>query len=288
MLVAHRALPRTERGPSSSPVPRGSLALMTAAVAGFSVASIVPVGGWTVLLLLSGVALGGWFVHHERRTAAAVLPSVTFRRSAPLKWIYVAVGVLAFGIGTEAFIPFFGQELGGMTPLVAGFLGAALSFGWSVTQVVSANARTATTVRTVTVAGPGLLAAGLGVTALLQQEGPATAVAALWFLTLFIAGAGIGLAFPHLAVAAFGSVADPEEAAKASAGINTVFLIASAFSSALAGVLVRVGEPSIVSSAQYLLGGFAGVALLGVVPAVVASRSAARAVSRGAPNRSGV
>ena len=64
-----------------------------------------------------------------------------------------------------------------------------------------------------------------------------------------------------------------EEGAKASAGINTVFILASAFSAALAGLLVNLGEPSLIRSAQYLLFTFAAVALLGAVPARAASRS---------------
>jgi hypothetical protein len=105
-------------------------------------------------------------------------------------------------------------------------------------------------------------------------------VIAAWVATLFAAGAGIGLAFPHLTVAALGSADGEEEGAKAAAGINTVFIIASAFSAALAGVLVNLGSPSLVTSAHYLLFGFAIVAALGVIPARAAARAAGRAAAR--------
>ena len=76
-----------------------------------------------------------------------MLPDVTYARGSRLAWVYATVGLLAFGIGTEAFIPLFGQELGGMGPLAAGFLGAAMSLGWSLTQIVTANATRPRTVR---------------------------------------------------------------------------------------------------------------------------------------------
>jgi hypothetical protein len=227
------------------------------------------------VVLVIGLGLGVVFVLFERTARAAVLPRVTFAAGKSLKWVYLTVGVLAFGIGTEAFVPLFGQELGELSPLLAGFLGAALSLGWSLSQTVSASTTRIALVGRLIVGGPVLLAIGLAAYSALQADRPSVFVVALWFVTLFAAGAGIGIAFPHLAVAAFSSVEDPEEAAKASAGINTVFLMSSAFSAALAGVLVKLGEPSVLSSAHLLLSVFAVVALLGAVPAWRIARSGA-------------
>ncbi|WBQ06928.1 MFS transporter [Kribbella sp. CA-293567] len=275
MIVVVRVLPRTERSASSSAVPGISLVLLTSAVAMVSVASIVPAGIATAATLIVGLGLGAVFVLHERTAKAAVLPRVTFAPGTALKWVYLTVGILAFGIGTEAFIPLFGQELGALSPLLAGFLGAALSLGWSLSQTVSASAERPAVVRRLVIGGPALLAVGLAAYAVLQQSGPSVLVVVLWFVTLFAAGAGIGIAFPHLAVAAFSSVGDEEEASKASAGINTVFLMASAFSAALAGVLVKLGEPSVLSSARWLLFVFAAAALIGAFPAWRITRSRA-------------
>jgi MFS family permease len=273
MVVVVRVMPRTERSASNSAVPGISLVLLTSAVAMVSIASIVPAGLATAVVLLVGLGLGAGFVLHERTAKAAVLPRVTFARGKSLKWVYLTVGILAFGIGTEAFIPLFGQELGGLSPLLAGFLGAALSLGWSLSQTAGASTDRPAVVRRLIVGGPALLALGLAAYAVLQQSAPSALVVVLWFLTLFVAGAGIGIAFPHLAVAAFSSVEDEEEASKASAGINTVFLMASAFSAALAGVLVKLGEPSVLSSAHWLLYVFALAALVGAFPAWRITRS---------------
>jgi MFS family permease len=276
MLLVPRAIPATGRSRAGAPVPVASLALLTAAVAAVSLAGVVPAGIGTAIALVVGVALGAWFLLRERSGGVRVLPDVTFDGRSRLGWVYVVVGVLAFGIGTEAFIPLFGQELGGMGPLAAGFLGAALSLGWSVTQVVTANATRPGAVRALIVAGPLLLGVGLAAYGAVQQEQPGGWVIAAWVATLFAAGAGIGLAFPHLTVAAMSSTDGEEEGAKASAGINTVFLIASAFSAALAGVLVNLGAPSLITSAHYLMFGFAVVAVAGVLPARLAARTVPR------------
>ena len=138
--------------------------------------------------------------------------------------------------------------------------------------MVSAGARRPRAVRVATAGGPALLATGLLGFASLQLDGPSGAVLALWFVVLFVAGSGIGLAFPHLSVAAFSATTDPDEGSKAAAGINTVFLIASAFSAALAGVLVTLGGDSLVTSARLLFVVFGAVALVGTLAAVRAAR----------------
>jgi len=265
--LVRRAIPDTGRTRTDAKVPAVSLALLTAAVAAVSVASVVPHGFGTAAALAVGIGLGVWFLRHERTACTRVLPAVTFVRGSRLVWVYATVGVLAFGIGTEAFIPLFGQELGGMGPLAAGFLGAALSLGWSLNQIWSSNATRPATVRAMVIAGPLLLAAGLAGYGATQQELPGGWVIAAWAATLFAAGAGIGLAFPHLTVAAMASAEGEEEGAKAAAGINTVLIIASAFSAALAGVLVNLGGSNLLTSAHYLLFGFAAVVVLGVLPA---------------------
>jgi MFS family permease len=274
VALAVRAIPRTETGPSATPVPFGSLVLLTAAVAAVSVASIVS-GVGTALAIAVGLVLVAWFVRHERSARASVLPKVAFEHRSPLRWVYITVVALAFGVGTEAFIPLFGQEIGALPPLAAGFLGAALSLGWSVTQTFSANATAAGPVRALVIAGPATLAAGLVGYGALQHAMPAGAVVVAWFAVLFVAGSGIGMAFPHLTVAALGATDDPEEGAKAAAGMNTVLIIANAFSAAAAGVLVNLGAPDLVTSAHYLMFGFAAAAVLGVLPAVASMRSPA-------------
>lgn len=275
-VLVVRSMPRTARERSSDPVPWASLILLSGGVAAVSVASVVPAGLATAMAMLAGVALGVWFLRSERRGGTGILPQAVFAARSSLRWVYLAVAILAFGIGAEAFIPLFGQEIGGLSPLVAGLLGAALSLGWSVTQVFTANVSGEKARRGLIIAGPLVVGCGLAAYGALQPDSPTTTVIVLWFIALFAAGSGIGLGFPHLTVAALGSTDAVEEGAKAAAAVNTVLLIGSAFSAALAGVLVNLAAPDLVRSAQLLMLAFAAVSVLGVA----AARGAASGVGQ--------
>jgi predicted MFS family arabinose efflux permease len=200
-----------------------------------------------------GIVLVVAFVAVERRAAVRVLPQATYRRGSALRWIYLTIACLASGVAVETFLPLFGQRLGGLPPSVAGFFAAALSFGWSASQIVSSSARRERTVRLLTVGGPALLAAGFAVLAMM-----------LHLPVLIVAGAGIGVAMPHLSVAAMTG----DEGEKAAAGIATVLTMSTAFGAAVAGLLVNLGAPAMVTSARYLLVGFAVVSACGVLTAL--------------------
>lgn len=276
--LALRALPaRARDDPDPTPLPIVSLILLVGATVAVSVAGVID-GTRTVSILVAVAivtALG--FVLADRRSRVGLLPRLTYTARNPLKWIYVSIAVLAIGSTSEAFIPLFGQQIAGMEPLVAGMLGAALSWGWSTAQIASttwAHGRRATAVR---IAGPAVLSVGLATYGLLQFTA-SSAVIVGWFIALFIAGTGIGMAFPHIATAAMTITTDENEAARASAGVNTVQMVANTFGSATAGLLVSIGaavgaagDPE-VTSARFLTFGFAALAMAGVGAAVVSVR----------------
>ncbi|MFJ8624435.1 MFS transporter [Kitasatospora sp. NPDC093550] len=275
--LARRVLPgRSGEGRGSGPVPLPSLLLLTLAAAAFSISSTVP-GGWaTAVCILAGVALLVGFVAVERRASATVLPQQTYRAGHPLKWLYLTVAVLCAGVVAENFIPLFGQELGGLGPLVAGFLGAAVSAGWTTAQLFSVGIESARGRARAVRTAPLVLVGGLLVYGLLQTGDASGARVALWALALFVAGTGIGLAFPHLSVAAMRSSSDPAEGGKAAAAINTTQLIAFSVTSALAGTLVNLGTDSPVDSARYMTFGIAGITVLGVATAALTARRLGR------------
>lgn len=270
-----RALPG-QRGdgqaPPAPPVPFWSLGLLTLAAAAFSVTAVLPTGRLTLVGLAAGALVLAAFVLVERASEHTVLPHLTYQRGNRLKWVYLSLGILSAGAMTEAFIPLFGQELAGLGPLVAGFLGAALSVGWTAAQLLSVNIEGERGKRLVIVAGPALLAAGLFGAAALFSDGAGPWLAAAWAAVLFAAGCGIGLAFPHLSVAAMRSTTVEAEAQKAAAGVSTTQLIANAVFSAVVGVLVSAGGPSALGSAQLMAAGIGVLAVLGVGTAIVVAR----------------
>lgn len=273
-VVAPRALPRGERAASAEPVPVTSLVLLTMTTVLISVASVLENVPTMALACAGAVVLLVAFVRWERGAAARVLPATTYATGSPLKWVYLTIAILTTGMASEAFTPLFGQRLAGLEPLLAAFLGAAVSLGWSVSMVFSANASSQATLRLLRALGPAILATGLAVTGFFQWHDAGAWTVTVWFAGLILAGVGIGIAFPHLIVAAMSSSPDKVEAGKAAAGANTVELIAVAFSSAVGGVLVNLGAPDMAHSARYLLLGFAVVAVLGCVSAVRSGRSA--------------
>ncbi|MFC0451351.1 MFS transporter [Rhodococcus jostii] len=274
-LIAPRALPRTERVRGGEPVPAMSLALLTLATIAISVAGILGNRTQMLVLIALGVVFIALFVAWERRSHHRVLPQSTYTRASSLKWIYLTIAVLASGTVSEAFTPLFGQRLAGLVPFAAGFLGAMMSVGWSVTMIFSSDISRPRAQTAAKVAGPVVLAAGLLVTAGLWRDDAGLGTVILWAGALAAAGAGIGLAFPHLMVAAMRSSDDEQEGAKAAAGLNTVELIAMAVGSAIAGVLVNLGAPSILTSARLLFLGLGVIATVGVYTAYRATRHAA-------------
>ncbi|WP_327090871.1 MFS transporter [Nonomuraea sp. NBC_01738] len=266
-LLVPRVLPRGERGVGRARVPAGSLALVTGATLAVSVAGVLP--GAVAMTAAVGVAvlLVIGFVVHERRSDLRVFPRSTYRAGSPLKWVYLTLALLAFGVAVESFVPLFGQRLGGLPPAAAGFFGAALSLGWSATQLVSSSAGRATTVRRLRVLGPLLLALGFLVLGLLQRLDAPLWLVLVWVPVLFVAGCGIGLAYPHLAVAAMSGTQDPEEGRRAAAAIATVTSLSIAFGTAVAGVLVNLGGSSMLDAARYTLFVFAIICALGALTA---------------------
>ncbi|MFI2259260.1 MFS transporter [Streptomyces tubercidicus] len=271
-VAVPRVLPRGERGGAVAPVPVVAMTLAMAATAAVSVAGILPgtmarAAGIAVALLLAA-----GFLAHERRSARRVFPAATYRAGSALKWVYLTLGLLSFGVSVESFVPLFGQRLAGLPPLAAGFFGAAVSLGWSLTQIGSSSAVREHTVRRLRTTGPVLLALGFLVQGLLQRENASIGWFIIWVPVLCLAGSGIGLAYPHLSVAAMASAADPEEGRQAAAAIATVTTMSTAFGTAVAGVLVGLGGGSMLGSARWLLFGFAVLCALGIVTARAADR----------------
>lgn len=250
--------------------PLWPLVMMTAAALLVSVASVVDQLTLTIGLMVIAVLAMVGFVLVDRRGPARVLPSSTYSDSR-LKWIYLLIGFVAVAAATETFAPFFGQELGGLSDLAAGFLGAALAVGWTVAQIASAEADSTRSMVPIVRVGTLLIVAGALVVgcSVAAQAGMGRVV--IWGIGLAIIGMGIGSTWPHLAVATMRSAADSGEGAQASAAINTVQLIAEAVGAAIAGVLVNAGLPDEVAAARWL---FFGFAILGVVAVGIAWSSA--------------
>jgi MFS family permease len=253
-------------------IPVWSLLLLGAAALAISVAGVQKTLPATVGFVVAGVALIGCFLVVDRRARATVLPRSAFG-PGPLKWMYATIGVLMAATMVDMYVPFFGQRLAGMTPVVAGFLGAVLAIGWTLSEIASASMNRVRVVVRVVAVSPLIMAVGLVLAALTQDHAPAWPVIVAWVVALFIAGTGVGAAWPHLSAWIMGAVDDPVESGAAAAAINTVQLISGAFGAGLAGIVVNT-QGGDVAAARWLFGVFAALAAVGVVAAYRAAPTA--------------
>lgn len=272
-VLARRAMPdQVAAGTSIGRMPWISLLLLSLAASAVSVASVAGPSPIMIILIAAAVILIAGFVFAERTGSAPVLPKSTFRRGSLLIWIYLSVTLLATASTIETFLPLFGQRIGGMAPLGAGLLGAALSWGWSFGSIVNSGVTKPAATRVARIAGPLLVAVGLAGYTVLQATPAGPVRIGLWFVALVIAGTGIGMSLVHWMPAVMTAVPDPQESQQAAAGLNTVQLISNAFGSALAGLLVGIGSPAMIGSAHVLGYGYAVVGVLAFGVAVGALR----------------
>lgn len=261
-LPAHRHhSARVER----TAIPGWSVLLLAAAVLAVSVASL-PSDVWTRAGLVAAfVVLLAAFVLVDRRSSAAVLPRSVFG-PGPLKWIFMALGLLMGMTMVDMYVPLFGQRLADLTPVAAGFLGATLAIGWTAAEIASASANSARLVARLVRAAPFVMVSGLALSAVAVTERATATDVTLLVGSLLLTGVGVGITWPHLSAWAMSLVDDPEEGPVAAAAVNITQLICGAFGAGLAGVVVNSTGGGI-SSARWLFVVFAVLAGLGTVAA---------------------
>jgi MFS family permease len=258
----HGATPPT----AAAKVPVWSLLLLGAAVLALSVAQLPRNVMATAGLLGTGVVLLVLFVVVDRRMRAAVLPPSAFG-PGPLKWIYLTLALLTAAAVVDMYVPLFGQRLGHLTPVVAGFLGVALMVGWTLGATASASLNNPRVIARVVSATPLVMAAGLALAAVTQRDNAPVGIVVLWAVALLITGAGVGIAWPYLSASAMHRVNDPAEASAAAAAVGTVQRISAAFGMGLAGVVVNTVQGGEAMSARWLFAVFAVLAAFGAATA---------------------
>ena len=270
LTAGRNASPGRTTAPPTLRVPLWSLLLIGSAALAVSIAQL-PHNAWVIAgLLLVGVVLVGAFVVVDRRSHAAVLPPSVFG-SGPLRWIYLTMAVLMMAVMIDTYVPLFGQRLGHLSPVAAGFLGASLAIGWTVSEIVSASLNSRRVIGFVVLVAPLLMAAGLAIGTITQRDDASFGLVVVWALALLVAGIGIGMAWPHLSARAMDSVDDPAESGAAAAAINTVQLISAAFGAGLAGVVVNTTTGGDLAEARWLYAVFTVLAATGVVASLRAT-----------------
>lgn len=239
--LAFSTLPRKAAGDDGrSPLPVLQLLLLVGIVLALSVAStlattVQQVGSVGVAILLFPGLL---FI--ERRAAGKLLPSGSFTLASPLAALYATITLLMIGLQPEIYVPYLLQELHELSPLVAGYIAALMSIGWTAGSMTSAHWHGERAKRTI-FAGPAFGFAGLALIALFMPRAGAAffSIAAPLCIGIMAVGFGMGFAWPHIVTAVY-DFAPQDQAEKASSSITTVQLFAAALGAALAGLTANL------------------------------------------------
>ena len=278
VLVAVVLTP-AQREPRGEPlrIPVRSLLLLGAAAVVVSAAQLPH----RVILATAVLAVGGLllvvFVVVDRQETTAVLPRSVFHPGRE-KWIYLALGALMAITKANLYVPLFGERLAHMSVATAGFLGAALSTGWMISEVASASLNRRRLITGLVAFAPLVVSAALLVAAntrMTHYDPNPTPVKTIWAVALLVVGLGVGAGWPHLSAWAMSSVDDPAEGATAAAAINTVQLISGAFGAGIAGWVMNTALSAGMQAARTLFAVFAVFALLSCVITYLASRGSA-------------
>ena len=195
--------------------------------------------------------------------------------------------LLVAGTTTIIFVPFLLQVLHGLSPLAAGYLTVAEALGWTGAALATSAAGHAGA-RQAIAAGPAAMLAGLvGLSCSIPDDGASLALIAIW---LVLVGAGVGMGWAHLASRVL-ALAPERERDLAAASVSTVQLLATAFGSALAGMvanLAGLSDPGSVGAAAnaafWLFAVFATApALAGVAVFAILARPAVQPAGTGLP-----
>lgn len=217
--------------------------------------------------LMIGVGVAAVLVSGPR-----LLPPGTLRARRGLPTVIALRGLVAAAFfAAEVFLPLILQHERGFSPARSGIVLTAGAVTWSLGAVVRSRLRWSST--TFLRVGTALLVAGIVVVSLLvvPQVGPYTAIAG-WAL----AGLGIGMVYPTLALLVFDL--SPVHAQ----GANTSALqVADALTSAFVLAIVGTATTWLVEAngvAGYLAG-FTVTAVLALTAVAISGRAAGRGVS---------
>jgi len=266
-------------------IPALQIGLLAASVLLIAASEFAPVLAWQAVGVAAGLGLGVAATRVDGRAAVRLLPTGAYAVRAPMGAIYAGVVLLMIGTTTEIFVPYFLQLLHGHSPLLAGYLTAAMAGGWSAGSLLSSGRSGAGADRMLR-AGPVACALGLAALAVLMPGHGRLAAGAETLLVAIALGAvglGVGIGWPHLVTRVM-SLAPVGQEGLASASITTVQLYGMAVGAAVAGLVANAagltapGGVAGARSAAFWL--FASFALAPALAAWLVARFATAARNR--------
>ena len=209
---------------------------------------------------------GGWL---GLRSLRPLLPEGSLRLAPGRPSVAIAMFGISFAFfGTEAFVPLSVVNLRGGTVTLGGLALSAAAVTWVIGSWLQDRAAVVGMRRTLVVAGAGLIAAGIAVTAgVLVPDVPVLIAPVGWA----IAGLGMGLAYSMLALLML-ETAGPAEAGFSSAALQLMYTLGTAFGAGIGGAVVAVTSGGALGLAQAIGIVFAIMAVVAILSVVVGWR----------------
>ncbi|WP_074381674.1 MFS transporter [Bartonella doshiae] len=240
-LIALKVLPKeNENSVPATPLPLLQLLILVLLI------FIISAGGAmdTTIMQICGLIIGFSFLFVlakiESSTVYPMLPQKSFSFSSELFSVYTLILIMTTVVySIELYFPLFLQELHGQNPLIAGYIAALMSFGWTCGSLCSVGV-SAKKIHKIIIYSPILSL--LGITILLWFV-PAEVSTPLYIfiicLALFAIGISAGTAWPHLLTRIL-QCANDKDALRASESLTSVQLFSAALSATLAGIITNL------------------------------------------------
>jgi len=142
----------------------------------------------SIVIFATGTVLMTAFVFVERRAAEPVLPLWVFRHRTLVGGNLAALIVGALLIGLSSYVPNFAQGVLGASAVVAGFVVAAMTFGWPIAATLSGHVYLKIGFRNTALLGSVAIIAGTVMCALLPLHTSIPMIA----VACFVIGVGLG------------------------------------------------------------------------------------------------
>lgn len=258
------------------------LALLTGSALAVSIGSV----SGDAILSGIGLALGTLLLIRLVRVEQAsptsgsfrLLPSGAYRPGNVLGAVSLTMAFMAGSTNAAVlYVPYVVTQVGGYPPVVGGYLGALMSLSWTFAAFLTASAQGVWTNRSI-ILGPASICFALIVAAYALIQG------SFFFMAFGIGlvGAGIGFAWAHLSNLMMAHAKKAEHDVS-SAFIYTNQMIASAFASALAGMIANLagfadralGPSAVVQSVASVFLCFSALAAAAIPVSIISVRLSA-------------
>ncbi|WP_086113336.1 MFS transporter [Xenorhabdus beddingii] len=240
-LFTYRILPKKQvQNTTKTALPIVQLILLSAAVLAVSSGSLSQDVRINITGIVTAVILVSLLFIHERRTAARLFPENALSWRSPHLILFATMSLLVIGLASDVFIPYFLQILHGQSPLASGYTVAIAAIGWTVGEMLSASWQGAK-IRFAIVSGPVFMLMGI-LLLLVMLPSPSTGewqIILPIVLGLGLFGFGVGFGWPHLLTRILQVSSDADKNI-AGSSITTVQLFATAFGSALGGMITNI------------------------------------------------